>query len=666
MKKALKITGIIVGILVLIVLVLAVMLSFLLNPNHFKDDIARIVHKKTGRELVIQGDVKLSVFPWLGVQIGSSELSNAKGFGAVPFAAVNETDVHMAFWPLLHRRIQVGEVKVEGVSLDLERDADGHSNWQDISDHLARNGAAAGGEDEEPGFTVDLSGADIGVSDSQVRWTDAQKHQQYTISDFSMKMGAFTPAQPFALQSAFDFTGTNPALQGHVDFSGNASADLEHHIYSSDDAKLEVQAKGDPVPGSQVDALMQWQHAALNTDQDSMALNGFSLGAYGFKLQVEAQGKDVSKQPSFNGTLKVASFSPRDVLKALGHPGLTNTRDPAAFGNAVASTSFVASGSSLALSSLDMTLDNSHITGSVAVKDFKTEALSFDLSLDQLDVDRYLPPQQLGTPDKPREEVDIDKIGIPLRTLRSLNLDGHLHAGQFTLLGTKTGDLDLGVSAHNGLTHVTPLTATLYGGALSGDLQVDASSDSPVVTETLDLKSVQLAGFAQDFAKSSRLSGTLDLSSATRALGRTVAELRRTVSGRLSYTLKGGVLQGVNVWDAVARAYATAKSLPQPAPGDPHTDFSLLHGTASINRGLMSDRSFGATLPGLSLSGSGKVDLVELTVDYSLKAHASGAPKLGAGEDLGSLKGQDFPLHLSGTLGNLNVRPDLSGLKGRI
>src|SRR5579863_8046970 len=128
MKKALKITGIIVGILVLIVLVLAVMLSFLLNPNHFKDDIARIVHKKTGRELVIQGDVKLSVFPWLGVQIGSSELSNAKGFGAVPFAAVNETDVHMAFWPLLHRRVEVGEVKIEGLSLDLEHDTEGHSN----------------------------------------------------------------------------------------------------------------------------------------------------------------------------------------------------------------------------------------------------------------------------------------------------------------------------------------------------------------------------------------------------------------------------------------------------------------------------------------------------------------------------------------------------------
>src|ERR1700743_975828 len=101
MKKALKITGIVVGILVLVVILLAVALPFIFNPNSFKDDIARLVKQRTGRELVIQGDIKLSLFPWLGMQIGPMELSNAQGFGAVPFASINETDVHVAFWPLL-------------------------------------------------------------------------------------------------------------------------------------------------------------------------------------------------------------------------------------------------------------------------------------------------------------------------------------------------------------------------------------------------------------------------------------------------------------------------------------------------------------------------------------------------------------------------------------
>src|SRR5512146_627054 len=108
MKKALKITGIVIGVLVLLVIVLAAALPFLINPNHFKDDLARAVQKKTGRELSIQGDIKLSVFPWLGVEIGQVELSNAKGFGGAPFAAINEADVHVRFWPLLHGKIEVG------------------------------------------------------------------------------------------------------------------------------------------------------------------------------------------------------------------------------------------------------------------------------------------------------------------------------------------------------------------------------------------------------------------------------------------------------------------------------------------------------------------------------------------------------------------------------
>ena len=153
MKKALKITGIVLGILVLLVILLAVALPFILNPNSFKEDIAKLVKEKTGRELVIQGDIKLSIFPWLGMQIGPAELSNAKGFSSVPFASINETDVHVKFWPLLHREIDVGEVKLDGLNLDLERDVDGHDNWQDISEHLhtpAKPGA-------ESGSRIDLS-----------------------------------------------------------------------------------------------------------------------------------------------------------------------------------------------------------------------------------------------------------------------------------------------------------------------------------------------------------------------------------------------------------------------------------------------------------------------------------------------------------------------------
>jgi AsmA protein len=660
MKKALKITGIVVGILVLLVIVLALTLPFLINPNRFKDDIAAAVKDKTGRELVIQGDIKLSMFPWLGLQIGPMELSNAQGFGGAPFAAINETDVHVHFWPLLHREVQVGEVKLEGLTLDLELDPEGHNNWQDISEHLAHNAAktpVGEGGSARPG----LSFESLSVSDSQVRWTNAEKHQQYTVSDFTLTTGAFSPGVPVNVESAFDFTGTNPAVQGHVDFRASATADLAHRTYSSDGAKLDLQAKGDAVPGGQLDTSLQWQHAALNLDNDAAALNGFSADLYGMQVKLDAQGKDVVKQPSYTGTLKIDRFSPRDTLKALGHATLATTRDAAALGAATASFSFVTTPTSASLSAVDLTLDDTHVTGKAEIKDFKTEALGFDLNADKLDLDRYLPPPQPGTPDRPREAVDVDKVGIPLRTLRGLNLDGELHTDTLTLLGAKVTDFDLGVSAHGGLVHVTSLKAALYGGSLEGELQVDAqdlTSDSPVVNESLKLKGVQLAGLGRALADSDRVTGTLDLDTTGKALGRTVGELRHTLNGRLSYSLHNGALGGVNVWDAVQRAYADAHHQAAPPPVAQQTPYTTLRGSAVISRGVVNDRSFTATLPYLALAGSGRLDLAELTLDYALTGRVTGLPRSGA-QDLSGLKGLSFPLHVGGTLFNLSVHPEL-------
>ena len=658
MKKALKITGIVVGVAVLLVIVLALTLPFLINPNRFKDDIAAAVKERTGRELVIQGDIKLSIFPWLGLQIGPMELSNAAGFGGVPFAAINETDVHVHFWPLLHRSIEVGEVKLDGLTLDLELDANGRNNWQDISEHLSRNAAARqAGEGGSGGSALSFEG--LSITDSQVRWTNAVKHQQYTVNDFTLTMGAFAPAQPVNVDSAFDFTGTNPPLQGHVDFHGSAVADLAHRLYSSDVSKLELQAKGEAVPGGQLDATLQWQHIAVNLDTGGAAFNGLDASLYGLHVKLDAQGKDVTREASYTGTVKIDRFTPRDVLKALGHDGLVNTRDTAALANASAALTFVATPDSAALTAVDMTLDDTHLTGKAEIKDFKSEALGFDLSADKLDADRYLPPQQPGTPDRPREAVDVDKVGIPLRTLRGLNLDGHLRVGQFTLLGAKTADFELGVSAHGGMVHVTPLSASLYGGSLEGDLQVDAGSDSPVVSETLKLKGVQLAGLAQDLTGSDRVAGTLDLDSSTRALGRTVGELRHTLNGRMSFSIKDGALSGVNLWDAVVHAYTDKYHLPTPTPAPQRTEFADMRGSASITRGVFYYRDFSAVLPNLSLKGSGRLDLAELTVDYGLNARVTRVPRPTAALDLSGLKGLGFPLQVTGTLGNLSVRPEL-------
>ena len=131
-RKPLKIIAISIAVVIALIIVIAIVLPFIISPNDFKPRIAKLVNDKTGRELSMPGDIKLSIFPWLGAEIGPMSLSNASGFGNAPFASINETDVHVRFWPLLRGHIEVGTIKLDGLDLDLERDANGRNNWQDI------------------------------------------------------------------------------------------------------------------------------------------------------------------------------------------------------------------------------------------------------------------------------------------------------------------------------------------------------------------------------------------------------------------------------------------------------------------------------------------------------------------------------------------------------
>jgi AsmA protein len=660
-RKPLKIIGISVAVIIGLLIITAIVLPFVINPNDFKPRITQLVQDKTGRNLDIQGNIKLSIFPWLGVQIGPMQLSNASGFGNLPFASINEADIHVRFLPLLRGKVEIGNIKLDGASVDLERNAAGRSNWQDILDHLGKGPAAA--EKKTAGGNssalANLRVAGLQLSDTNLRWNDAQNHQQYTITGLDLDMGAFAPAQPVRLTLGFDFAGTNPKLNGHADFKGTLIADPLHQIYTADDAKLEATASGDAVPGGQANATLIWKHIVANLQADTVAVNHLDASAYGATLHVDMQGKNITRHPAMTGKLGLDRFSPRQVLTALGHGNLVETRDPAVLSSASAAFDFVASTNSATLQNLQLKLDDTILSGQAAIKDFKTRALSFDLNIDKINADRYLPPQKAGTPEKPREPLDINKISIPVRTLRSLNLDGNLHIGQLTLMGATVSNLDLGMNAHQGLVKLDPLGASLYSGTLGGHAQVDARGDTPSVSEDLTLKGVEAGSLVKDMFKVDRLSGSVDLQAVLQARGATVGEMRHTLDGHMQFAFKNGAYEGVNIWDQIERAYAKLKRLPAPPAAPQRTEFADVHGSATVKRGVLDNRDFIAALPYLKINGAGKVDLAENTLDYAVKAHVTGTPTVGAERDLGKLTGTVIPLRITGTFSDLSVRPDL-------
>ena len=63
MRTVKVLAGLAGGIILLIVVGLLAVWA-LVNPNDYKGRIAAAVKETTGRELILKGDIKLSVFPW--------------------------------------------------------------------------------------------------------------------------------------------------------------------------------------------------------------------------------------------------------------------------------------------------------------------------------------------------------------------------------------------------------------------------------------------------------------------------------------------------------------------------------------------------------------------------------------------------------------------------
>src|SRR3569623_1095234 len=132
MKKAVKTSVWIVGGLLALLAAAALFIVLTFDPNKYKAEIAAAVSQATGRELTISGDIRLPLFPWLGVELGAMELSNAPGFGSEPFVSITSAAVKVKLLPLLRKEVQAEAVTLTGLRLHLRRDAAGRNNWADL------------------------------------------------------------------------------------------------------------------------------------------------------------------------------------------------------------------------------------------------------------------------------------------------------------------------------------------------------------------------------------------------------------------------------------------------------------------------------------------------------------------------------------------------------
>lgn len=660
--KGLRIVGIIIGVLLLVIIAAAAALVIFVDPNDYKDQITQAVKEQTGRELTIDGDIELSLFPWLGLDIGQARLSNAPGFAEQPFAEVREVGVQVKLLPLLRKEVEMSTLRLDGLRLYLGVDAQGNPNWSDMIKEAKP--AEPEQKQEQPGGQA-LAALAIGgveISDAALVWDDRATGVKHRIQDLNLSLSEIAPEQPIDFDLNFDIEMDQPAMQCDVALTGVLSMSESLQQFDVKDLKFTMDAEGEGVPNGEMESELT-SDVAVDLQQQTLKVADLVLKAMGLTMKGQVDGQAIqSENARFNGKLAVQEFVPRELIQQLGQP-VPEVSDSTVLGKADADIGFTATPSSFNAKTLAVRIDDTTLSGTAGVNDFANPAIRFDLALDKIDLDRYLPPPAEGevkAAPTPAEAAAGAAGALPLDALRALNLAGTLKIGQLKAYQLRTSDVLVTLKARDGVVRVNPAEARLYQGSYNGDITLDARGSQAKIALDEKVKGVQAGPLLKDMMGDDKLLGTADVSVKLNGTGNTPDAIKNTLNGNASFSFTEGAVKGINVAALIRNARARLEGKPVPEDSGPNqTDFTSLTGTANVVDGVVHNDDLTAKSPLLRVDGKGKADLPKEWVDYLLTVKVVGSLEGQGGAGLQDLKGVAIPLRIKGAFADPGFNVEL-------
>ncbi|MGQ7847405.1 AsmA family protein [Granulosicoccus sp. 3-233] len=677
-----------IAVLVLVVGVGVVALVYLVDWNDFKDTIQNQVKKQTGRDLQITGDLSPSVFPWAGISIGEISLANAEGFGETPFASIDSADVKVKLLPLIKREINVRTVELEGLQLDLQREADGTTNWDDLLKSTTTTTTTINDDDANSQVTTEVEGSSatiaalsvggIEILDANVSWRDATTGTDAALSGFNLRTDSIELEKPFALDVDFSVASDSMDLTADVKGSGELMIDLDSQIYTVKAFTLSTDARGGAVPAGELSATLQADVVAM-LDAQKVDVSSLKLTTLGLELDGSLNVENLDTEPAITGQFASNEFSPKQIFGKLGLEEPV-TADESVLDKASLTLALSATPDSAALNELSIVLDDTRFTGQASVPSLEgaIPPVRFDFAVDAIDLDRYLPPtsevSDEGAPaDQPADgegggDVPIE---LPSEMMRQLDIDGTFRVGSVKVSNLTTSDIVIPVKASGGKLALQNMQAQLYEGLFNGTTRLDVAGETPVYGVQLQLDGIQADPLLSDLLqKDSFLSGGGAVAADITSRGNTVNQIMAGLNGQFNTAFSDGSINGINLGYQIRRAKAALSGQSLPAEeGAVKTDFSSLAVSGTFTDGIMQSDDLDMRSPLLRLGGEGSVDLPAESVDYTLTTLITGTAQGQGGADLASLKGVQLDIPIRGTFDELAANfagVILSGMKDNI
>ena len=298
--------------------------------------------------------------------------------------------------------------------------------------------------------------------------------------------------------------------------------------------------------------------------------------------------------------------------------------------------------------------EETNLKGKVAMVKGKT---SFDLDIDKLNLDAYLPPEQkpaatagggdkpAPTAKKPAEDTPVD-----LSALKDLNADGKLQIGALQVRGLKLSNVKMDVKAAGGKVDA-PHSANLYEGTLSGTL--GAHADGRIALKDT-LNGIAIGPLLRDAAQQDKLEGKGNLSLDVNTAGKSVNAMKKALAGTAKVDLRDGAIKGIDIGKILSKARsALGQQQAQAEASAERTDFSSMTASFNIKNGVAQNEDLDVKAPLFRITGAGKIDIGNSNLDYVTKAAVVATAKGQGGAEADALSGITVPVRLSGSFDNL-------------
>ncbi|WP_372383974.1 AsmA family protein [Vibrio sp. BS-M-Sm-2] len=656
MKKLLIFIAVPVSVVIAAILALVL----LVNPNQFKPLIVEQAQKHTGLELVIEGDISWQFFPSIGFELGQTELRNPEGFTQPNLFKVDTVGVDVSVTPLFSNQLEIGNITLDGAEFYLETLKDGRKNIDALTQASApqesepaadTNTESAPAPQEQSateasGWTINLAG--VTVSNALFEMDDKQAGSFTKLYDVSLNLSEF--AVDTWTTATFAASGENN--QQKFSAQGSAEFKLAEGFASYALRNIDLNAKFND-PSTSIESAK----IGLNTFEFDK-VNQLTYAVIG-----NAAGLDLDLKGG--GELTVDSAISKVTLNKL-------TLDSTFKGDTLPQSPMKVD----MLSDLSFDLNKSHLSfvleklqanaialdGKADVTLSEIPKVRFSLHSPNIDLDEFLglgnttetastaPSGSAGGSTSnsgssaPAKEVEPD-----LSALKTLDVKGDITIDKFKANNAKMQNVKTAFSVNRGVAELTSFTSNLYQGSISATAKLDARKTPATYTAKKKIKGVKVQPLLIDVADNDMLEGTGNIDVNVKGKSLTPTGIKKNLVGTIAINFEDGAVNGINVAQLIRENYAKIKGEKVESTNEAQkTDFSAMKATLKVDKGWVSTTDLSAQSPLLRVTGQGKANFINETVDFLVRTSIVGSLEGQGGKSIDDLKDVTIPIKVTG------------------